>query len=43
MIWLVTTLRADGLSYIICVAPQGEFDHFSKSFESVVRSVKFAN
>jgi hypothetical protein len=41
MIWLVTTLRADGLSFVVSVAPQGEYDHYSKSFEGVVRTIHF--
>ena len=40
-IWLVTTLRPDGLYYVVSVAPQGEFDHYMKSFESAVNSLKF--
>src|SRR5271168_487335 len=42
-VWLVTTLRPDGISYVLCVAPQGEFEHYSRSFENVVHSVKFSN
>jgi hypothetical protein len=43
MIWLVTTLRPDGMIYIVSVAPQNEYDHYSKAFESIVHSVKFPN
>jgi len=42
-IWLVTTLRPDGMTYIVSVAPQNEYDHYDKAFESVVHSVKFPN
>jgi Zn-dependent protease with chaperone function len=43
LIWLVTTMRPDGMLYILSVAPQNEYDRYSKSFEAVVRSVHFAN
>jgi len=41
MIWLVTTLRTDGLYYIVSVAPQGEYDHYAKSFEATINSFHF--
>jgi len=41
MIWLVTTLRPDGMFYIVCVAPQPEYDRYSKSFEATLRSILF--
>ncbi len=40
-IWLVTTLRPDGLFYVVSVAPQAEFDHYTKAFEAAVNSLKF--
>jgi hypothetical protein len=41
LIWLVTTLRPDGLTYVISVAPQGDYDHYSKTFESTINSFHF--
>jgi hypothetical protein len=41
MIWLVTVLRADGLSFILSVAPQNDYDRYGRSFENVVRTVHF--
>ncbi|HUK52996.1 MAG TPA: M48 family metallopeptidase [Candidatus Binatia bacterium] len=43
LIWLITTERPDGLLYILAVAPQNEYDRYSKSFEAVVRSMRFPN
>lgn len=41
MVWLVTALRSDGLTFVASVAPQAEYDRYSKSFESVIHSIKF--
>ena len=41
LIWLVTTMRPDGLVYILCVAPQNDYDRYSKSFEVTLRSIRF--
>jgi hypothetical protein len=43
LIWLVTSLRPDGLLYLVCVAPQKEYDQYDPAFQSVVRSLKFRN
>jgi hypothetical protein len=43
LIWLVTTIRPDGLLYIVCVAPQNSYDRYNRAFESVIRSIKFRN
>ena len=40
-IWLVTTMRPDGMFYVICVAPQPEYDRYSKTFEATVHSLRF--
>jgi peptidase M48-like protein len=40
MIWLVTTLRPDGMMYIVSVAPQPEYDRYSKTFEATLRSMQ---
>ncbi len=42
-IWLVTSLRSEGLVHLICVAPQSDFGAYSKAFEATVRSVRFRN
>jgi len=41
MIWLVTTLRPDGMMYIVSVAPQPEYDRYAKTFEAAVNSFRF--
>ena len=41
LIWLVTTLRPDGLVYVISVAPQSDYDHYTKSFEATINSFHF--
>ncbi len=41
--WLVTTLRPDGrLFYLLCVAPQRDYDSYASAFRAVLHSVKFA-
>lgn len=40
--WLVTTLRPNGLFYVICVSPQTAFDAYNSAFRAVVHSVKFS-
>lgn len=42
-IWLITSLRSEGLLHLICVAPQSDFGAYSKAFEATVRSVRFRN
>lgn len=39
--WLVTTMRPDGLLYIICVAPDSEYASYERAFQNVVNSVRF--
>jgi len=41
LIWLVTTMRADGMLYVLSVAPQDQYDRYSKSFEATLRSIRF--
>jgi len=40
-IWLVTTMRADGLFYIVSVAPEAEYDHYNRAFEATINSFHF--
>lgn len=40
-IWLITTMRPDGLYYVVSVAPQAEYDHYAKSFEATINSFHF--
>lgn len=40
-IWLVTTMRVDGLFYIVSVAPEAEYDHYTKAFEATINSFHF--
>lgn len=39
--WLVTTLRPNGLFYVICIAPQKDYDAYSSAFRAVIHSVRF--
>lgn len=39
--WLITTLGPDRLFYLICVAPEGDFDTYSPAFERLVDSIRF--
>jgi len=41
LIWLVTTLRPDGMVYVISVAPQSDYDQYSKTFEATINSFHF--
>ncbi|HKV28665.1 MAG TPA: M48 family metallopeptidase, partial [Candidatus Acidoferrales bacterium] len=41
--WLVTTLRPNGLFYVICIAPQKDYDAYSSAFRAVIHSVRFPN
>ena len=41
--WLVTTLRPNGLFYVICIAPQKDYDAYSSAFRAVIHSVRFLN
>jgi hypothetical protein len=38
---LVTVSRPDGLFYMVLIAPQSEFDQIQRTFEEIVRSVRF--
>ena len=40
--WLVTTLRPNGLFYVLCIVPQKEYDAYARSFRAIVHSVKFS-
>lgn len=39
--WLVTTLRSGGVFYVLCVAPQKDYNAYSGAFRAIVHSVKF--
>lgn len=39
--WLVTTLRPDGLFYVICVAPKNDFSAYEPAFHRLLDSVRF--
>lgn len=39
--WLVTTLRPDGLFYVLCIVPQKEYDAYASAFRAIAHSVKF--
>jgi Zn-dependent protease with chaperone function len=39
--WLVTVLRPEGLVHFVCVAPEGDYNRFQKTFESILDSVRF--
>ena len=39
--WLVTTLRPNGLFYIVCVAPQDEYNSYKQAFQTLIDSVRF--
>lgn len=41
--WLVTTLRPNGLFYVICIAPQKNYEAYSSAFRAVIHSVRFPN
>ncbi|MHB8484138.1 MAG: M48 family metallopeptidase [Candidatus Acidiferrales bacterium] len=41
--WLVTTVRPNGLFYVICIAPQKNYDAYSSAFRAVIHSVRFPN
>ena len=41
--WLVTTLRPNGLFYVICIAPQKDYETYSSAFRAVIHSVRFPN
>jgi len=41
--WLVTTLRPNGLFYVICIALQKDYETYSSAFRAVVHSVRFPN
>ena len=40
-IWLLTTMRPDGMFYVVCVAPQDEYEHYSRAFEAIINSFHF--
>lgn len=41
--WLVTTLRPDGLLYIVCVVPEGEYAAYEHAFRNIVYSIHLKN
>jgi len=40
-IWVVSTLRPEGLVYFACVAPENDYDTFDRAFQAVIDSVRF--
>jgi Zn-dependent protease with chaperone function len=41
--WMMTTLRAEGLVYFVCVAPEREFGKYEKACAAVFESVRLPN
>jgi Zn-dependent protease with chaperone function len=41
--WLITVLRPQGLVYIVCVAPESDYDKFERAFGSILDSLRFSN
>ncbi len=41
--WLVTVLRPEGLLYFVCVAPERDYNDYSRYFEKVIDSVRFTS
>ncbi len=39
--WLITVARPDGLLYVVCVAPEAEYDEYGRIFERMLDSVRF--
>jgi beta-barrel assembly-enhancing protease len=39
--WMITTLRPEGLVSFVCVAPQGEYEKYDKTFNAILDSVRF--
>jgi Zn-dependent protease with chaperone function len=39
--WLITVVRPDGLLYLVCVAPEAEFDQYARVCERMLDSVRF--
>jgi len=39
--WLVTVMRAEGVLYFLCIAPENEFDAYERSFQTMLESVRF--
>ena len=39
--WVVSTLRAEGLVYFVCVAPQSAYEKYDKTFSAILDSVRF--
>lgn len=39
--WLVTVLRPEGLYYFICVAPEGDYSAYRRTFQTILDSIRF--
>ena len=39
--WVVTSLRPEGLAYLVFVAPQNEFSEYQRAFTAVLDSIRF--
>jgi Zn-dependent protease with chaperone function len=39
--WLITAVRPEGLVYLVCVAPQNDFDAYDRTFQTIVDSIRF--
>ncbi|MGH9710435.1 MAG: M48 family metalloprotease [Candidatus Acidiferrales bacterium] len=39
--WLVTAPRPNGLFYMICIAPQKDYDAYNSAFRAIIHSVRF--
>jgi len=41
--WVVSVLRPEGLVYFVCVAPEGAYAEYDKTFSAILDSVRFSN
>ena len=39
--WLITVLRPEGLVYLLCVAPQKDYNKYDDTFSAILDSVRF--
>jgi len=41
--WLVTVLQPEGLIYFVSVAPEADYNEYSRYFEKLIGSVRFTS
>jgi Zn-dependent protease with chaperone function len=41
--WLITVLRPEGVVYLVCVAPEADYEQFERAFANLLDSVRFSN